>query len=175
MFIVTDYVDNFRLKNYLDLRSMKSQLSLPEVRKVFKAMLSIVIHAQEQSVILRNLTLDNVMVVKKARRPSKEKEGSPNTVPDFDVRLTDVAQAADLGGKEAITEHPQFDWNSQLQYLSPELALKLPFSSATDIWSLGVLLYAMIAGELPFTVEDAMDRAKLIDKIKVSDYNLTSV
>ena len=61
---VMDYMDTFRLKNFVDLRARKSTFSLPEVRKVFKSLLSIIVHTQEQSVILRSLSLDNIMAIK---------------------------------------------------------------------------------------------------------------
>lgn len=35
-------------------------------------------------------------------------------------------------------------------YVSPEIINQQPYSSSTDIWALGVLLYSMIMGKLPF-------------------------
>lgn len=66
-------------------------------------------------------------------------------------------------------DHPLFDW-AHVPFLSPEVALKLPYSFPCDYWALGVLLYMMISAHMPFTVEDPMDRALLLQKIKDSEF-----
>ncbi len=47
-------------------------------------------------------------------------------------------------------------------YMSPEQARGLPVDARTDIWSMGVILYEMIARKLPFPGQTASDRIAAI-------------
>ena len=161
-----------RMKNFVDLRTKKTSFTIVESRKIFKALLGAVTHCHERFIIIRNLTMDNIMIRKQDRNLPKpagaSKKEEDNS--EYEVKIADFAQAVELGYKTPIAEHPLFDWN-QVPYFSPELVLRLPYNQASDIWSLGVLLFAMISGELPFQVDDYMDRALLMEKIKNAQYS----
>jgi serine/threonine protein kinase len=158
-------MDSFRLKNYVDLRTHASNLLLSEVRNIFKSLLSILTHAHDQKIVVRNLGLETVMALKRPHRPSKD---TTNIAVEYDIRLADISQATEMGSADFLPDHSLFDWNIQLPYCAPEILLQQPCSGAVDVWSLGVILFALLSGELPFFVEDLMDRARLIELIKVS-------
>jgi serine/threonine-protein kinase len=65
------------------------------------------------------------------------------------ARLFDFGVAVDLGGGEARLTTKQTAIGT-LSYMSPERALCQPFDHRADLFSLGVLMYQMLAGERPF-------------------------
>jgi serine/threonine-protein kinase len=73
--------------------------------------------------------------------------------PDQRLKVTDFGIARALA-----SIHPQeinhVVWGSP-QYFSPEQAAGLPPTPATDVYGLGVVLYEMLTGQLPFTASSA--------------------
>ena len=55
-----------------------------------------------------------------------------------------------------------------IAYLSPEIVNKQPYDYKTDVWSMGVALYTLLTGKLPF-LGDNVD--KTIDNIKNREIN----
>ena len=70
--------------------------------------------------------------------------------PEQQVKITDFGIAR-LGGDDPVTRTGEVMGTAQ--YLSPEQAVGRPATSASDVYSLGVVAYEMLAGRRPFEAE----------------------
>lgn len=84
------------------------------------------------------------------------KPGNLLITPEGVVKITDfgIARVADQVGLTATGQVM-----GTVQYLSPEQATGKPATPSTDIYSLGIVAYEMLAGRRPFTGESQMEIA----------------
>lgn len=76
--------------------------------------------------------------------------------PDGTPKITDFGIAHDTAGAR-LTE-PGQTWGTST-YLAPEQAIGQPVTPATDIYSLGVILFEMLTGRVPFAGDDPVQVA----------------
>ena len=84
----------------------------------------------------------------------------------------DVIKLADFGFAQVLDEGFHIlKYQGTLTYTAPEVIDGREYDSKADMWSLGVLLYSMLAGFAPFGQREA--RSRLISKIRQCQLNFS--
>lgn len=136
-YFVMGYV---RGESLADRLRREGKLSEEEARRIFAEIADALDHAHRQGIVHRDIKPDNVLL---------EDESGRALLTDFGV-----AKAVDKG--ETLTRHGTVVGTPH--YMSPEQASgRSDIDGRSDIYSLGVMAYAMLAGRLPFEGKTAAD------------------
>jgi len=138
-YFVMEHVPGVPITNYCDTR----RLGIPERLGLFLQACDAIQHAHQKGILHRDVKPSNVLVAEQDARP--------------------VVKVIDFGVAKAtsrrLTERTLFTQDGLLigtpEYMSPEQAgtTGLEMDSRTDIYSLGVLLYELLVGAVPFDPE----------------------
>ncbi len=130
MFIVMDYYEGETLEKKIAKRS------ITEINEILEIIIQIcngLAYAHEKEIVHRDIKPANIILT----------DSNIAKILDFGL--------AKLKGQTKLTK--EGSTLGTIAYMSPEQAKGDPVDNRTDIWSLGVLAYEMIAGEAPFRGE----------------------
>ena len=136
-YIVMEYVDGITLKEYL--RQRGGALTWKEAVYFASQVLSALQHAHAKGIIHRDVKPQNIMLLA---------DGSIKMM-DFGIARFSRAQSQTVSDKAIGSVH----------YISPEQAKGERTDARTDIYSVGVMLYEMLSGKLPFDGDGAVSIA----------------
>ena len=132
-FLVMEYVDGSDLKKYIQDHA---PLSNNEVVRIMEEVLSAMTLAHQQGIVHRDLKPQNILLTK---------EGT--------VKVTDFGIAV------AFAETSLTQTNSMLgsvHYLSPEQARGSKATVQSDIYAMGIMLFEMLTGHIPYDGDSAV-------------------
>ena len=75
-----------------------------------------------------------------------------------------TAKISDFGLADMFSEQKMSKYCGTEGYAAPEIMLHIPYDKSVDIWSLGVIVYVLLTGSLPFDAEDSFELTKQICK-----------
>lgn len=142
--IVMEYVDGVTISDHL---KRSGALPLAEAIRIFKAVTGAIAYIHQHGVIHRDIKSNNVKI---------SSHGQVKLL-DFGIAKSQMSRSLTMTGGVIGTPN----------YLSPEQLRGSIADVRTDIWALGVLLYEMVTGRLPF---EAATLGELCDKIGSATY-----
>ena len=143
-YMVMDYVEGETLGQYLEKTSRQGNIPYPaEIVQLFTQIGLAVDYAHQKGVIHRDLKPANILLDK--RNTTHTAAGEP-ILSDFGVAKLLGTASNTLAGTHVGTP----------LYISPEQVSGYAGNERSDIYALGIILYEMVTGTLPFQGDDAV-------------------
>lgn len=133
-YIVMEYIDGFTLK---ELISSKAPFTDEEAVGIGLQIGAALEHAHKNGIVHRDIKPENILITK---------SGNIGT-----IKVTDFGIA-----KATTSKTSPIDFMGSVHYFSPEQAKGENVDTRSDIYSLGIVLFEMVTGQLPFTGETAV-------------------
>ncbi|KAK8113769.1 uncharacterized protein PG998_001739 [Apiospora kogelbergensis] len=131
VWLVLEYCPGDELYNYL---LKHGPLPVEKVQKTFTQLVGAVCYVHQQSCVHRDLKLENILLDKHEN-----------------VKLVDFGFTREYEGKSNYLQ----TFCGTICYSAPEMLKGEKYAGEkVDVWSLGVILYALLCGELPFDDDD---------------------
>jgi len=135
VFLVLEYVPGVDLFDYLQMHGFKSLREL-EAKIIFKQIVSTTLYIHKKGFVHRDLKLENVMLMKNSK-----------------IKIIDFGLCANSDCNSTLNS-----FLGSVEYACPEILARRPYHACkAEVWSLGVLLFALLHGQFPFS---AFDREK---------------
>jgi eukaryotic-like serine/threonine-protein kinase len=135
-YIVMEYVEGQTLKQYI---GQNSPLAVEKTLDIMKQLTSAISHAHQNHIIHRDIKPHNILVD-----------------PEGNVKITDFGIAMALSATSITQTNSVL---GSVHYLSPEQARGGMANKKSDIYSLGIVMFELLTGRLPFSGESAVSIA----------------
>ena len=129
IYIITEYIEGGTLGQYF--KKKKFNFSERQATNIMSQIASGVKYLHQYGIVHRDLKPDNIMITQQN---------------DYGV-----IKIMDFGLSKIVSPNEKMvDGYGTLSFVAPEVLLRTPYNKEVDIWSLGVILFYMLSGKLPF-------------------------
>ena len=135
-YIVMEYVEGQTLKQYIQ---QNSSLQVEKTIEIMKQLTSAISHAHQNQIVHRDIKPQNILVDRFSN-----------------VKITDFGIAMALSATSITQTNSVL---GSVHYLSPEQARGGMANKKSDIYSLGIVMFELLTGRLPFSGESAVSIA----------------
>ena len=144
IFIVMEYLSGGDLGNHLQVKNFT--FTEKRASEIMFQIANGLNYLHSYGVLHRDLKPDNIML----------SDSSENAT----IKIMDFGLSKILAPQERVN-----DGFGTLSFVAPEVLIRQPYNKQIDIWSMGVILYYMLTGCLPF--DDENDSEEIIAKMIV--------
>lgn len=135
-YIVMEYIDGITLKEYIEIQKI---LDWKETVHLTTQILKALQHAHENGIVHRDIKPQNIMLLQ-----------------DGTIKVTDFGIARFSSNATRTMSEQAI---GSVHYIAPEQARGDKTDGKTDIYSVGVMMYEMLTGRLPFDADSAVSVA----------------
>ncbi|KAI9301414.1 kinase-like domain-containing protein [Cunninghamella echinulata] len=139
--LLLEYVDGGELFDFVQQKCMMTsddQVNEPLVQDLFLQLVTVVQWMHEQNVVHRDLKLENILL-------HYDQDG------ELKLKITDFGLARVIDPQQPILTTRC----GSEEYTAPEIVQGIGYDGRlTDLWALGIILFAMLTGYLPFASRD---------------------
>jgi len=136
IFIVMEFMEGGELFDYV---VQKGTLTEDEASDIVRKVTSAMVYMHSQNIVHRDLKPENLLL---RRKPN-------NSQDSVDVKIID------FGLSKCMTEPVAQSFLGTRGYLAPEMLQRRNYTKAVDTWALGVIVFVLLCGCLPFDDDSA--------------------
>ena len=134
IYIIMEYCEGGDLFSYIEKRNFI--IKEERAAQIIQQLSTAVYFLHEYGIVHRDLKPENILLITKGENSK--------------IKLADFGVSKILGPNEQCTES-----FGTISYVAPEVLQSKPYNKSVDLWSVGVIIYLLLSGFLPFDDENS--------------------